>query len=216
MYATTLSDFDSSNSDSDESCDGEGNFFAFMTIAHVETSDDLGALVEELSVHTEWESIGIVEESDDEEDDGIVGLQKTYNSLLEKTGEYAKVANAAIKKMKRVEEDYRSLLVRYKETKCEMETLNGELTEAYSEIKFLELEVVQANAKVDKVSSKKLNEVLAHQKPFSDKSELGYIDESNSSVKVSKDIRFVKAKEPMVATTNVEKVKPEKKKNVID
>ena len=149
MYATTLSDFDSSNSDSDESYDGEGNFFAFMTIAHVETSNDLGALVEELGEHTELESIGIVEESDDEEDDRIVGLQKTYNSFLEKTSEYAKVANAAIKKMKRAEEDYRSLLVRYKETKCEMETLNGELTEAYSEIKFLELEVVQANAKVD-------------------------------------------------------------------
>ena len=29
-----------------------------------------------------------------------------------------------------------------------METLNGELTKAYSKIKFLELEVVQANAKV--------------------------------------------------------------------
>ena len=110
MYATTLSDSDSSNSDSDESCDGEGNFFAFMTIAPVETSDDLGVLVEELGEH-ELESIRIVEESDDEEDEGIVGLQETYNSLLEKTGEYAKVANAAIKKMKRVEEDYRSLLV---------------------------------------------------------------------------------------------------------
>ena len=44
--------------------------------------------------------------------------------------------------MKRVEEDYMSLLVQYKETKCAMETLNGELTEAYSKIKFLELEVV--------------------------------------------------------------------------
>ena len=75
-----------------------------------------------------------------------MGLQKAYNSLLEKTGEYTKVANATIKKMKRAEEDYRSLLVRYKETKCEMETLNGELTKAYSKIKFLELEVVQANA----------------------------------------------------------------------
>ena len=110
VYATTLSDSDSSNSDSDESCDGEGNFFAFMTIAPVESSDDLGVLVEELGEH-ELESIRIVEESDDEEDEGIVGLQETYNSLLEKTGEYAKVANAAIKKMKRVEEDYRSLLV---------------------------------------------------------------------------------------------------------
>ena len=76
------------------------------------------------------ESIGIVEESDDEEDDGTVGLQETYNCLLEKIGEYAKVANVAIKKMKRVEDDYRSLLMRCKETKCEMETLNGKPTEA--------------------------------------------------------------------------------------
>ena len=49
-------------------------------------------------------------------------------------------------------------------------TLNGELTEAYPEIKFLKLEVIQANAKVKRVSSKKLDEVLAHQNPFSDKS----------------------------------------------
>ena len=216
MYATTLSDLDSSKSDSDESCDGEGNFFAFMTIAHVEFSNDLSVLVEELGEHTELESIGIVEESNDEEDEGTVGLQETYNSFLEKTGEYSKVAKAAIKKMKRAEEDYRSLLVRYKETKCEMETLNGELTEAYSKIKFLELEVVQANAKVERVSSKKLDEILAYQKPLSDKSGLGYIGESNSSVKVTKDMELVNAREPMVATTNADKVKPKKKKNVID
>ena len=30
-----------------------------------------------------------------------------------------------------------------------MEMMNGELTKAYSKIKFLELEVVQANAKVE-------------------------------------------------------------------
>ena len=106
MYATTFSDSNSSSSDSDESCDGEGNFSAFMTIAHVESSDDLSVLVEELGEHIELESIGIVDESDDEEDDGTVGLQETYNSLLEKTSEYAKVANAAIKKMKRANEDY--------------------------------------------------------------------------------------------------------------
>ena len=94
-----------------------------------------------------------------------------------------------------------------------METLNGELTEAYSKIKFLELEVVQANAKV-RVSSRKLDEVLAHQKPFSDKSGLGYTGESSSSVKVTKNMKFVKAKELMVATTNVDKVNSEKKKNV--
>ena len=45
---------------------------------------------------------------------------------------------------------------------------------------------------------------------------MGYTGESSSSVKVTKDIKFVKAKEPMVATTNADKVNPEKKKNVTD
>ena len=54
----------------------------------------------------------------------------------------------------------------YNEMKCEVEALNEELTEAYSKIKFLELEIIQANAKVEGVASKKLDEVLAHQKPF--------------------------------------------------
>ena len=116
------------------------------------------------------ESMGIVEESNDEEEERTVGLQETYNSLLEKTGEYARMAKAAIKKMKKAKQDYKSLLMRYKETKCEVKMLNGELTKAYSKIEFLELEVIQANAKVKRVSSKKLDEVLANQKPFTDKS----------------------------------------------
>ena len=194
VYATTLSDSDSSSSDSEESCDGERNFSAFMTIAHVEYSDDLSALMEELGEHTELGSIGIVEEFDDEEDDELVGLQETYNSLLKKTDEYSKVAKAATKKMKRAEKDYKSLLVLYKEIKCEMETLNGELTEAYSKIKFLEHEVVQADAKVERVSSKKLDEVLPHRKPFSNRSRLGYTKESSSAVNISKEVKFVKAR----------------------
>ena len=91
------------------------------------------------------------------------------------------MAKAAIKKMKKVEEDYRSLLVRFKETKCEMKMLNKKLTEAYSKIKFLKLEVIQANAKVERVSSKKLDEVLTHQKPFSNKSGLGYMNSRRPS-----------------------------------
>ena len=55
----------------------------------------------------------------------------------------------AVRKMKKTEEDYKSLLVRYKAAKCEIKTLNGELTEAYTKVKFLELEMVQANAKVE-------------------------------------------------------------------
>ena len=69
--------------------------------------------MEKLGEHTEVESIGIVEESDDKEEERTVGLQETYNSLLEKTSEYARVAKAAIKKKKRVKQDYKSLLVRY-------------------------------------------------------------------------------------------------------
>ena len=125
VYATTLSDTNSSNSDSDENCDGEGNFFAFMTIAPMDSSDDLSVLVEEIGEHTELESMGMVEEFDDEEDERTVGLQESYNSLVEKISEYAKVAKAAIKKMKKAEQDYKSLLMRYKETKCEVKMLSS-------------------------------------------------------------------------------------------
>ena len=53
MYATPLSDLDSSNSDFEESCDGEGNYSTFMTIAHVELTNDLSKLVEELGGHSD-------------------------------------------------------------------------------------------------------------------------------------------------------------------
>ena len=142
MYATTLSDSNSSTSDSEDSYDEEGNFSAFMTVAYVESSKDLNFLVEELREHSDEEFMGIVEELDANEDEDTVGLRENYNSLLEKSREYARVAKAAVKKMKKVEKDYRSLLVRYKETKCKIETLNGKLTEAYTKVKFLELEVV--------------------------------------------------------------------------
>ena len=104
--------------------------------------------MQELGEHNDEESMGIVEESNAEEIECTVGLQENYNSLLEKSGEYTRVAKAVVKKMKKEEEDYRSLIVRYKEAKCGIETLNGELTEAYTKVKFLELGVVQANAKL--------------------------------------------------------------------
>ena len=106
--------------------------------------------------------------------------------------------------------------MRYKEAKCEIETLNGELIEAYTKIKFLELEVVQANVKVERVSTKKLDDVLSHQKPFSDKTELGYTEESSLVVNISKEVKFVKAKEPIGVIPTVEMTKVKKKKNVAD
>ena len=91
VYATTLSDSESSNSDSEESCDGEGNYSTFMTITHNESSEDLNLLVQELGDHSDEELIGVVEETDAEEDENIASLQENYNSLLEKSGEYTRV-----------------------------------------------------------------------------------------------------------------------------
>ena len=73
-YVITLSDSDSSNSDLEASCDEEGNFSAFMTIAHVESSMDLNLFVQELGEHSDEESMGIVEKSDTKEDEDTASL----------------------------------------------------------------------------------------------------------------------------------------------
>ena len=77
----------------------------FMTIAPVDSLEDLSTLMEELGEHTEVESMGVGEESNDENEEyiyeGAKGLQESYNSLLEKNGEYARVAKVAIRKMKK-------------------------------------------------------------------------------------------------------------------
>ena len=82
--------------------------------------------------------MGVVEESNAEEDESTTNFQENYNSLLEKSGEYTRVAKAVVRKMKKAEEDYKSLLIRYKEAKCEIKTLNGELSKAYTKVIFLE------------------------------------------------------------------------------
>ena len=60
-YATTPSDSESTNSDSEDSCDEDGNFSAFMTIAHIESSEDLNLFMQELGEHSDEESMGIIE-----------------------------------------------------------------------------------------------------------------------------------------------------------
>ena len=68
-------------------------------------------LVRELGEHSDEESLGVVEESDAKEDESIANLQENYNSLLEKSGEYTRVAKAAMRKIKKAEEDYKNLLI---------------------------------------------------------------------------------------------------------
>ena len=69
-----------------------------MTITLAQSLGDLSVLVEELGEHTEEESMGIVEEFDDDEDVGTMGLQESYNTLLEKTSEYAKWLRQPLRK----------------------------------------------------------------------------------------------------------------------
>ena len=64
--------------------------------------------------------------------------------------------------------------------------------------------------------TKKLNDVISSQKQFSDKSGLGYTGESSSSSNVTKEVKFVKAKEPIEVALTVEKPMIERKKNVAD
>ena len=76
---------------------------------------------------------------------------------------------------------------------------------AYSKIKFLELEIIQVNVKVERISIKKLDNVLSSQKLSNDKTGLGYISEGSLSSDPNKEVRFMLAK-------NEEKLKVEKPK----
>ena len=126
------------------------------------------------------------------------------------------MAKVAVKKMQKAEKDYKSLLIHYKEAKCEIETLNGELSEAYTKVRFLEQEVVQANIKIERVSTKKLDDVISSQKHFSDKSGLVYTGGNSSSGNITKEVKFIKAKEPVEVGPIAEKPKMEEKRNVED
>ena len=129
------------------------------------------------------------------QNEGENNLQEAYDSLLEDCGKYAKVTNLAVKKMKKVEKEHRCILVQ----------LKGEVVEAYSKIKFLELEIIQANVKVERISTKKLDNVLSSQKASHDKTSLGYTGEGSSSSEPKKEVRFVSAKND----EKLKEVKPE-------
>ena len=80
----------------------------------VDSRDELSNLVDELGVHSEGEE---VEDSEDEDlcpNEGEKNLQEVYDALLEDCGKYAMVANNAVKKMKKIEEEHRCTLVQLK------------------------------------------------------------------------------------------------------
>ena len=75
---------------------------------------------------------------------------------------------------------------------------------------------MQPNARIEKVSTKKLNDVISSQKQFLDKSGLGYTGGSSSSGSVTKEVKFIKAKEQIEVSPTAEKPKMEEKRNVDD
>ena len=161
VFATTLSDSKRSNSNTEGDCDSEGNYRVFLVIALVDSKDDLSNLVDELANLSKGEEMEDSEDEDVCQNEGKNNLQEEYNSLLEDCGKYAKVANFAVKKMKKIEEEQKCILVQLKEAEYEVEGLKGELVETYSKIKFLELKIIQANVKVERISTKKLDNVLS-------------------------------------------------------
>ena len=99
VFATILSDYESSNSNTERECDSEENYRAFMAIASIDSKDDLSNLVDELGNISKDEEI---EESEDEDvcqNERENNLQESYDSLLEECGKYTKVANLAMKKV---------------------------------------------------------------------------------------------------------------------
>ena len=145
VLIATLSDLESSNSNLEEECDGDGNYLAFMAITLIDSKDELSDLVEELGVHFEVEEDEVSDNEDVYLNKGDKNLQDVYDALLEDCGKYAKIAKSVVKKIKKIKEEHKSTLAQLKDIKCEVEKLKEELLNAYSKIKFLKLEVIQAN-----------------------------------------------------------------------
>ena len=117
------------------------------------------------------------------QNEGENNLQEAYDSLLEDCGNYTKVANLAVKKMKKFEEEHIYIL-----------------------------EIIQANVKVERISTKKLNNVLSSKKSSHDKTGLGYTEEGSSCSEPKKEVRFVSTKNHWCKTKGKREVITQKSK----
>ena len=112
VFATTLSDSESSNSNAEGECDSERNYSTFIAITAVDSRDELSELVDELSVHSEGEEIDDLADEDVYLNEGEKNLQDVYDALLEDCVKYAKVVKNAVRKMKKIEEEHKSTVVK--------------------------------------------------------------------------------------------------------
>ena len=68
--------------------------------------------------------------------------------------------------------------------------------------------MIQANVKVERITTKKLDSVLSSQKPSMDETRLGYISEGSLSGKPRREMKFVLAKDvekPQIKIPIIEK-----------
>ena len=91
-----LSDSESLCSNLDDSCDGDGNYFAFMAITFVDSKEDLRELNEELGEHIDVEEDKATDDKEEYLDGGDSKLQAIYDALFKDCGKYAKVAKSAV------------------------------------------------------------------------------------------------------------------------
>ena len=120
MLTTTFSESESLISDSEDSCDGDGNYSAFMAITSVDTKGELEDLNEELGEHTDVEEVEATVDEEEYLDEGDRKLQVVYDALLEDCGKYAKVAKSAVKKRRESKKTTNPLF-------CNLEMLNMKL-----------------------------------------------------------------------------------------
>ena len=74
----------------------------------------------------------------------------------------------------------------------------------------------QKLTQIERVFTNKLNDLISSQKQFSDKFGLGYTGGSSSSGSVTKEVKFIKAKEQIEVSPTAEKPKMEERRNVDD
>ena len=81
MFATTLSDSKSSNSDAEGECDSDGNYSTFMAITTIDSRDELSELVDDLGVYFEGEEVDVSDDEDVHLNEGEKNLQKIVANL---------------------------------------------------------------------------------------------------------------------------------------
>ena len=81
VFATTLSDSESSNSNAKGECDSDGDYLAFMVITTIDSRDELSELVDDLGVYFEGEEVDVSDDEDVHLNEGEKNLQEIVANL---------------------------------------------------------------------------------------------------------------------------------------